>query len=36
MLKILFDDLLINGNLLLDENDLEVKYYLNTILNYNI
>ena len=34
--KILIDDLLINGNLLLDENDLEVKYYLNTILNYNI
>jgi ESCRT-II complex subunit VPS36 len=34
--KILIDDLLRNGNLLLDENDLEIKYYLNTILNYNI
>jgi len=34
--KVLIDDLLINGNLLLDENDLEVRYYLNTILNYNI
>ena len=34
--KILIDDLLKNGHLLIDENDLEVKYYLNTILNYNI
>ena len=34
--KILIEDLLINGKLLIDEDDLEVRYYLNNILSYNI
>ena len=33
---ILIDDLLNNGLLLIDEFDLDVRYYLNQILNYNI
>jgi hypothetical protein len=34
--KILIEDMLINGDLLIDEDDLEVRYYLNNILNYVI
>ena len=34
--KILIEDLLFNGKLLIDEDDLEVRYYLNNILSYNI
>ncbi len=34
--KILIEDMLINGDLLIDEDDLEVRYYLNNILNYSI
>ena len=33
---ILIEDLLNNGLLLIDEFDLDVRYYLNKILNYNI
>ena len=33
---ILIDDLLNNGLLLIDEFDLDVRYYLNKILNYEI
>ena len=33
---ILIDDLLNDGLLLIDEFDLDVRYYLNQILNYNI
>ena len=34
--KIIIEDLLSNGLLLIDDNDLEVRYYLNKILSYKI